>query len=93
MSHFEEILSHYGITGQVVAEHEGPLLKQIEFLPAAGSKVKNIEAVLDDIAREMGVNSLRVDYVEGTNHLGFEIPQDEFKTVDFRKRKFSLSGI
>ena len=85
MSHFEEILSHYGITGQVVAEHEGPLLKQIEFLPAAGSKVKNIEAVLDDIAREMGVNSLRVDYVEGTNHLGFEIPQDEFKTVDFHE--------
>lgn len=85
MTHFEEVLSHYGFSGQVVAEHDGPLLKQIEFLPAAGSKVKNIEAVLDDIARELGVSSLRVDMIEGTNHLGFEVPQDEFKTVDFHE--------
>lgn len=85
MQDFEEVLSHYGIKGQVVAEHEGPLLKQIEFLPATGSKVKNIEAVLDDIARELGVSSVRVDMVEGTNHLGFELPQDEFKTVDFNE--------
>ena len=85
MTHFEEVLSHYGFSGEVVAEHDGPLLKQIEFLPAVGSKVKNIEAVLDDIARELGVSSLRVDMIEGTNHLGFEIPQEEFKTVDFHE--------
>lgn len=85
MKNFEEVLSHYGFKGEVVAEHDGPLLKQIEFLPEAGSKVKNIEAVLDDIARELGVSSLRVDMVEGTNHLGFELPQDEFKTVDFNE--------
>ena len=83
MKNFEEVLSHYGFSGEVIAVHEGPLLKQIEFLPAAGSKVKNIEAVLDDIARELGVSSLRVEMIEGTNHLGFEVPQDEFKTVDF----------
>ncbi len=85
MTHFEEVLSHYGFSGEVVAEHDGPLLKQIEFLPAAGSKVKNMEAVLDDIARELGVSSLRVDMIEGTNHLGFEVPQEEFKTVDFHE--------
>ncbi len=83
MQNFEEVLGHYGFSGEVVGVHEGPLLKQIEFLPVAGSKVKNIEAVLDDIARELGVSSLRVEMIEGTNHLGFEIPQDEFKTVDF----------
>ena len=85
MKNFEEVLSHYGFSGEVVAEHDGPLLKQIEFLPAAGSKVKNIEAVLDDIARELGVSSLRVDMIEGTNHLGFEVPQEEFRTVDFNE--------
>lgn len=83
MQNFEEVLSHYGITGEVVAVHDGPLLKQIEFLPAAGSKVKNIAAVSDDIARELGVSSLRVDMIEGTNNLGFELPQNDFKTVDF----------
>ena len=85
MKNFEEVLGHYGFSGEVVAEHDGPLLKQIEFLPAAGSKVKNIEAVLDDIARELGVSSLRVEMIEGTNHLGFEVPQEEFKTVDFNE--------
>ena len=83
MKNFEEILSHYGFSGEVVGIHDGPLLKQIEFLPVAGSKVKNIEAVLDDVARELGVSSVRVEMIEGTNHLGFEVPQDEFKTVDF----------
>ena len=83
MKDFTEVLSHYGFSGEIVAVHEGPLLKQIEFLPAAGSKVKNIEAVLDDIARELGVSSLRVEMIGGTTHLGFEVPQDEFKTVDF----------
>ena len=83
MQNFEEVLGHYGFSGEVVGVHEGPLLKQIEFLPVAGSKVKNIEAVLYDIAPELGVSSLRVEMIEGTNQLGFEIPQDEFKTVDF----------
>ena len=85
MNDFEAVLSHYNIKGNVVGINEGPLLQQIEFLPEAGSKIKNIEAVIDDVARELGVDSVRVDYIEGTRHLGFEIPQDEFKTVDFNE--------
>lgn len=81
----ETILKNYGIDGKVVGVNEGPIVKQIEFLPAAGTKVKNVVAVLDDIAREMGVSSLRVEPVEGTNNLGFEIPQDEMQVVDFKK--------
>ena len=85
MKDFAEVLNHYGFSGEVVGIHDGPLLKQIEFLPAAGSKVKNIEAVLEDVARELGVSSVRVEMIEGTNHLGFEVPQEEFKTVDFNE--------
>ena len=85
MKNFAEVLNHYGFSGEVIGIHDGPLLKQIEFLPAAGSKVKNIEAVLDDVARELGVSSVRVEMIEGTNHLGFEVPQEEFKTVDFNE--------
>jgi len=84
MNDFEEVLSHYGIKGQVVAINQGPLIKQIVFLPEVGTKVKNIEVVLDDVARELGYSSLRVDAIEGSSNLGFEIPQDEFKTVDFK---------
>lgn len=80
---FEEVLSHYGIMGSVVAVNNGPLIKQIEFKPEVGTKVKNIEAVLDDVARELGYASIRVDYIENTSHLGVEVMQDEFQTINF----------
>ncbi len=83
MESLAEVLRHYGIAGKVTAVHEGPLVKQIQFLPEAGTKLKAISAVLSDIARELKVSSLRVEPVEGADTLGFEIPADEFKTVDF----------
>ena len=83
MESLTDVLRHYGIVGEVTAVHEGPLVKQIEFLPEAGTKLKTVSASLPDIARELKVSSLRVEPVEGANTLGFEIPADEFKTVDF----------
>lgn len=83
MESLTDVLRHYGIVGEVTAVHEGPLVKQIQFLPEAGTKLKAISSVLPDIARELKVSSLRVESVEGADTLGFEIPADEFKTVDF----------
>lgn len=83
MENLAEVLRHYGIVGEVRAVHEGPLVKQIEFLPAAGTKLKTISASLPDIARELGVSSLRVEPVDGAATLGFEVPADDFKTIDF----------
>lgn len=85
MQNLEKILEHYGVKGKIVKENEGPLIKQIEFLPSAGTKVKNIINSLDDIARELGVNSLRVEPIENSNNLGFEIPRDDIQTVDFNQ--------
>jgi len=81
---FEEVLSHYGIKGQVVAINDGPLIRQIEFLPAVGTKIKNVDMVIDDIARELGYNSMRVETISGKASLGFEIPQDKFDIIDFK---------
>lgn len=83
MENLAEVLRHYGIVGEVRAVHEGPLVKQIEFLPAAGTKLKTISASLPDIARELGVSSLRVEPVDGAATLGFEVSADDFKTIDF----------
>ena len=83
MSNLQEILEQYSIFGEVVSETTGPLLKQIEFAPQAGTKLKNILAVEKDIARQMGVTSLRIEPVEGKNCLAFQIPAEEMKTIDF----------
>lgn len=81
MHELERILSHYGVEGKVVGTTEGPLIKQIKFEPKVGTKMKNITSSLEDIAREMGVKSLRVSNVCENNCIGFEIPNDTFKTV------------
>ena len=63
MESLTDVLRHYGIVGEVTAVHEGPLVKQIEFLPEAGTKLKTVSASLPDIARELKVSSLRVEPV------------------------------
>lgn len=83
MQKLEKVLETYGVKGKIAAIHEGPLVRQIEFQPETGTKIKSITAVLDDVAREIGVSSLRVEPIEGSSNIGFEVPADEMKTVDF----------
>lgn len=84
MTELEEVLSHYGISGKEQGINQGPLITQIVFTPDAGTKIKNITAHIDDIARELKLKSLRVEPIEDSDSLGFEIPNDKFETVDFK---------
>lgn len=83
MNNFEEILLQYGIKGEVAEVVDGPLLKQIKFLPAAGTKMKNIVSALPDIARQIGAQSLRAEPAEEGGYIFFQLPQKEPKTIDF----------
>lgn len=83
MKNIEEVLQHFGINGEIVRVNDGPLIKQIEFLPDSGTKIKNISNITSDIARELGVSSFRVDNIENSHNLSLEIPQETMKTVDF----------
>lgn len=84
MQNLQEVLKHYGVDGKVVSETDGPLVKLVEFLPQPGTKIKNITASLDDIARELNAPSLRAEAIEENGTIGFELPEDEIKTVDFK---------
>ena len=79
----ERVLSHYGINGRVVGERRGPLLQLVEFEPAAGTKIKKLAAVLDDVARELKVPFVNVEPVPGSDSLWLEIPAETPETVDF----------
>jgi len=83
MQNLENVLAHYGIKGKVTGTFHGPLITQIAFAPAAGTKEKTIETSLKDIARELGVSSLRVEPISGSEDLGFEIPAEQMKSIDF----------
>lgn len=82
MTVLEDALKHYGIKGKVLNTVEGPLVKQIQFQPEAGTKLKNIQVVLPDIARETGLKGLRLSsFCEG-GCIGFEVSNPDPKTVD-----------
>lgn len=85
MKHLEEILNHYGVKGQTAQTTEGPLVKLVEFRPAPGTKLKNVTAYIEDIARELGVRSLRVGSIEENGTIGFEFPAKSPQTVDFER--------
>ena len=85
MTELEEVLSHYGVWGEEKEINQGPLIKQIVFTPKPGTKLKNIVSHIEDIARELKLKSLRVEAIEDSSDLGFEIPNDEFKTIDFKE--------
>ncbi len=81
MHQLEQILTHYGVEGKVEGEGVGPLIKQIRFKPKPGTKIKNITSSVEDIARELGVKTLRISNVCEGGCIGFEIANDVFKTV------------
>lgn len=85
MADLETVLRNYNIKGEMTGKTRGPLLKIMEFTPAPGTKLKNITASLEDIRRELGVSSLRVEPSDTDNTILFEIPAENFETVDFNE--------
>lgn len=85
MSDLANILAHYDIHGEVIGRIAGPLVTQIKFRPTAGTKLKSITAITEDIRREMGVSALRISNVCDDNCIGFEIPNEKIETIDLRQ--------
>lgn len=90
MSDLIEVLKNYNINGEIIGQKRGALLEIIEFQPNAGTKLKNITQSLEDIRRELGVSSLRVEASTTGNSILFEIPAKNFETVDFSKMLTSI---
>ncbi len=84
MRNLLDVLNNYNINGEILGQTRGPLLEIIEFQPAAGTKLKNIAAVTDDIRRELGVSSLFINPAPAGNALLFQVPAESFETVDFK---------
>lgn len=85
MNNLTEVLAHYNIKGEVIGTASGPLITQIKFRPQAGTKISALTSSLDDIRRELSVSALRISNVCAENCIGFEIPNQNFETVDFSK--------
>lgn len=81
----ENVLSQFGVQGQVVGAHPGPVVTLYEFEPASGVKTSRVIALADDVAREMRAVSVRMAVVPGSNVIGIEMPNPSRETVYIRE--------
>ncbi|RLB67042.1 MAG: DNA translocase FtsK, partial [Deltaproteobacteria bacterium] len=82
----ENKLRDYGVQGQVVAVHPGPVVTMYEFQPAAGIKLSKISSLSDDLALAMSAMSVRiVAPIPGKAVVGIEIPNLEREGVNFKE--------
>ncbi|GAA4660910.1 DNA translocase FtsK [Bartonella pachyuromydis] len=96
----ESVLEDFGIKGEIIHVHPGPVVTMYEFEPAAGVKSSRVINLSDDIARSMSAISTRVAVIPGRNVIGIELPNAVRETVylreliqsnSFRESQFKLA--
>ncbi len=71
----EEVLEEFGLKGEVVGIHKGPVVTSYEIKPGSGVKVHQILSLADDIALAMKTPSIRIiSPIPGKSAIGIEIP-------------------
>ena len=81
----EEVLSDFGVKGDIINVRPGPVVTLFELEPAPGIKSSRVISLADDIARSMSAHSARVAVVPGRNAIGIELPNQQRETVYFRE--------
>lgn len=81
----ESVLEDFGIKGEIIHVHPGPVVTMYEFKPAAGVKSSRVINLSDDIARSMSAISTRVAVIPGRNVIGIELPNAVRETVYLRE--------
>ncbi|MEA2346036.1 MAG: segregation ATPase FtsK/SpoIIIE, family, partial [Thermoanaerobaculia bacterium] len=77
----EGVLGDFGVRGEIVKAHPGPVVTLYELEPAPGIKSSRVIGLADDIARSMSALSARVAVVPGRNAIGIELPNPHREKV------------
>jgi len=81
----EKVIRDFGVKGEVIHVHPGPVVTLYEFEPAPGIKSSRVIALTEDIARSMSAISARVAVIPGRNAIGIELPNEVRETVYLRE--------
>jgi S-DNA-T family DNA segregation ATPase FtsK/SpoIIIE len=82
----KKTLADYGVKGEVVQIHPGPVVTMYEFVPAPGTKLSKITTLSNDLA--MSLQAMRVRIVApipGKGSVGIEVPNKSRATVYLRE--------
>jgi S-DNA-T family DNA segregation ATPase FtsK/SpoIIIE len=81
----EGVLQDFGVRGEIIKAHPGPVVTLYELEPAPGIKSSRVIGLADDIARSMSVLKARVAVVPGRNAIGIELPNPHRENVYLRE--------
>ncbi|MBV8838720.1 MAG: DNA translocase FtsK 4TM domain-containing protein, partial [Alphaproteobacteria bacterium] len=81
----ESVLGDFGVRGNIIKAHPGPVVTLYELEPAPGIKSPRVIGLADDIARSMSKVSARVAVVAGRNAIGIELPNPKREKVLLRE--------
>ncbi len=82
----ESVLEDFGVKGEIINAHPGPVVTLYELEPAPGIKSSRVIGLADDIARSMSAVSARVAVVPGRNAIGIELPNEVREKVYLREQ-------
>jgi S-DNA-T family DNA segregation ATPase FtsK/SpoIIIE len=81
----EKKLLDFGVGGQVITVHPGPVITMYEFEPASGIKLNRIVTLADDLALALRALSVRIIApLPGKSVVGIEVANPERETVYIR---------
>ncbi|MBQ4400489.1 MAG: DUF87 domain-containing protein [Alphaproteobacteria bacterium] len=86
-------LKNFGVEGEIGEVFEGPLLYDVQFKLAEGSKFSSVENIIKDISREMGISGVRVSQIPNSVYISFEVPKSERQTVSFAPIVYSAEFV
>lgn len=86
-------LKNFGVEGEIGEVFEGPLLYDVQFKLAEGSKFSSVENIIKDISREMGISGVRVSQIPNSVYISFEVPKSERQTVPFAPIVYSAEFV
>jgi DNA segregation ATPase FtsK/SpoIIIE, S-DNA-T family len=66
--------AEFGVEGEVVEYHPGPVVTTYEFRPAAGIKVNQVMGLSEDLALSLSAESIRIERLPGRASVGIEVP-------------------
>lgn len=81
----QKVLEDFGIKGEMLKIHPGPVVTLYEFEPAAGVKSSRVIGLADDLSRSMSAVSARIAVIPGKSSLGIELPNTHRETVYLRE--------
>lgn len=78
-------LNDFGVRGDLIDVHTGPVVTLYELEPAAGTKSSRVIGLADDIARSMKAVSARIAVIPGRNAIGIELPNKKREMIYLRE--------